>query len=58
VASGDQGVQIALHRSSPPSPVVLYPADMVSERWVAHQTGVLPALARATIQAVGGPGAG
>ncbi len=56
VASGREGVEIALHRSPPARPALLYPADMVSARWTAEETGVLPALARATIEAVGPAG--
>jgi hypothetical protein len=51
VATGRQGAEIALHRTTP-GPLVIYPAAVVSERWVAEQTGMLPALTRATIQAV------
>jgi hypothetical protein len=52
VATDTQGVEIALHRPHTPGRVVLYPTNMVAKRWVAHETRMLAALARATVQAV------
>lgn len=52
VATSQGGVEIALHRPRTAGRVVLYPADMITKRWDDHETGVLPSLARATIQAV------
>ena len=52
VATDAQGVTIALHRPRTPGRVLLFPVEMVSRRWAAQETRVLPALARATIQAV------
>jgi hypothetical protein len=52
VATDDRGPEIALHRPRTPGQVLLYPADMVAQRWDAQETGMLPALARATVQAV------
>ncbi|HEY3530604.1 MAG TPA: DUF3806 domain-containing protein [Nocardioides sp.] len=52
VATDAQGVTIALHRPRTPGRVLLFPVDMVSKRWAAQETRVLPALARATIDAV------
>ena len=52
VATGPRGVEIALHRAATAGEVVVYPTSVVSERWYAEQTGMLPALTRATIQAV------
>ena len=54
VANGPRGVEIALHRPATPGRVVIYPTSVVSESWAAEQTGMLPALTRATIQAVRG----
>lgn len=53
VAIGRDGPEIALHRPLGAGQVVLYPADMVAQRWRAGETGILPALARATVDAVG-----
>jgi hypothetical protein len=52
VATGAHGPEIALHRPRAVGRVLLYPAGMVAERWAARETGMLPALARATIEAV------
>ena len=52
VANHPSGVEIALHRPRTPGQVLLYPAQMISTRWDAHDTGMLPALARATVRAV------
>jgi hypothetical protein len=52
VATNARGPEIALHRPSTGGALVIYPTDMVAKRWEAGETGVLPALARATIQAV------
>jgi hypothetical protein len=52
VATSERGPEIALHRPRTPGEVVLYPTDMVAQRWGAHETGMLAPLARATIQAV------
>jgi hypothetical protein len=52
VATGPRGVEIALHRAAAAGEVVIYPTSVVSERWYAEETGMLPALTRATIQAV------
>jgi hypothetical protein len=52
VATGREGVEIALHRPATPGQLVIYPASMVSARWNAEETGMLPALTRATIEAV------
>ena len=52
VANHPSGVEIALHRPRTPGQVLLYPAQMITTRWDAHDTGVLPTLARATIRAV------
>lgn len=51
VATGPRGAEIVLHRAATPG-VVIYPTSVVSERWLAEETGMLPALTRATIQAV------
>lgn len=52
VATGRQGAEIVLRRPGTSGPLVIYPAAVVSERWTAEETGVLPALTRATIRAV------
>ena len=52
VATGPRGVEIALHRPAKPGGFVVYPISVVSERWGAGETGHLPALTRATIEAV------
>lgn len=52
VATGAQGIEIALHRPGSSRPLVIYPATIVLERWVGEETGILPALTRATIDAV------
>lgn len=52
VATGPRGVEIALHRPAASGGVVIYPISVVSERWVAEETEMLPALTRATIEAV------
>jgi hypothetical protein len=53
VATDPQGVKIVLHRPERAGQVLLYPTNMVAERWLAHETRILPALARATIDSVG-----
>jgi hypothetical protein len=50
VATGASGPEIALHRAQ--GDVLVYPTAMVAERWAAEQAGVLPPLARATVEAV------
>jgi hypothetical protein len=50
VATGESGPEIALHRAQ--GDVLVYPTAMVAERWAAEQAGVLPPLARATVEAV------
>jgi hypothetical protein len=50
IAADQKGPLIALHR--PEGEVLLYPTSMVAERWDARETGILPALARATLQTV------
>lgn len=52
VATNQRGVEIALHRERSQAPVLLYPTDMVSQHWEARETGILPALARATVDAI------
>jgi hypothetical protein len=52
VATNARGPEIALHRPSTGGGLIIYPTDMVSKRWESGETGVLPPLARATIQAV------
>ena len=52
VATSERGPAIALHRPRTAGQVVLYPTDMVAQRWGAHETGVLAPLARATVDAV------
>lgn len=52
VATGQNGPEIAVHRAGGAGQVVVYPADTVAQRWRAAETGVLPALARATVDAV------
>jgi hypothetical protein len=52
VATGRESVEIVLHRPGTSRRLVIYPASIVSERWAAEEIGMLPALTRATIQAV------
>lgn len=53
VLAGDEhGAELALHGQ--PGDVLLYPANLVAERWVAGETGVLPGLAAALIERVTG----
>ena len=52
VATRAGGPEIALHRPAAEGHLVIYPADMVAQQWNAHETGVLPQLARATLHAV------
>jgi hypothetical protein len=52
VATNQRGVEIALHRRRSEAPVLLYPTDMVNQQWEARETGILPALARATVDAI------
>ncbi len=53
VATGARGPEIALHRAQ--GDVLVYPTAMVAERWAAEEPGVLPPLARATVEAVRPP---
>ena len=53
VATDPHGVTIVLHRPDGTGRVLLYPTHLVAERWRAHETRILPALARATIASVG-----
>jgi hypothetical protein len=50
VATDANGTEIALHRVR--GDVLVYPTNLVAKRWVAEETRTLPALARATIDAV------
>lgn len=50
VATDSHGTEIALHRTR--GDVLVYPTNLVAKRWVAEETRALPALARATIDAV------
>ena len=52
VATNQRGVEIALHRERSEAPVLLYPTHMVNQHWEARDTGILPALARATVDAI------
>jgi hypothetical protein len=53
VATSVHGAEIVVHRPGNGGQVMLYPADMVAQRWGAGESGILPALARATVDAVG-----
>jgi hypothetical protein len=50
VATDDHGTEIALHRER--GNVLIYPVDLISQRWTAHEQHVLPALARTMIETV------
>jgi hypothetical protein len=50
VATGARGPEIALHRAQ--GDLFVYPTAMVADRWAAEEQGVLPPLARATVEAV------
>jgi hypothetical protein len=50
IATDPGGPEIALHRA--PGDVLIYPTTMVAERWEAGERGMLPALARATVDRV------
>lgn len=48
IASDEYGTELALHGQ--PGDVLLHPANLVAKRWVAGETGVLPALAAGLIE--------
>ncbi len=50
VATGAAGPEIALYRAQ--GDLLVYPTAMVAERWAAETPGVLPPMARATVEAV------
>jgi Domain of unknown function (DUF3806) len=53
VATDAHGTEIALHRQR--GNMLIYPTDLVSKRWAAHERNVIPALARdliATVEAM------
>jgi hypothetical protein len=52
VATDQQGPDIALHRPRSEGSVVVYPTDLVSQRWQASEMHMLPSLARTTIDTV------
>jgi hypothetical protein len=53
VVTDPHGVKIVLHRTGGAGHVLLYPTTMVAEHWHEHETRILPALARATIDSLG-----
>ncbi len=51
VIAGDQhGAELALHGQ--PGDILMFPQNMVAKRWVAHESGALPALASATARSI------
>jgi hypothetical protein len=52
VATEPPGPEIALHRPREQREVLLYPREIVGGKWATQETGILPALARATVDAI------
>jgi hypothetical protein len=50
VVTDAHGTEMALHGR--PGEIVIYPANAVAKRWVAQETGFLPAFVEATVAAV------